>query len=308
MSAARQDAHASSRAQQRVPSLNFHHDFTGKNVEKLLRLPVMVPHFACPRGNEFFDHAQAGILYQMPAVAIVSPTVVLGVGAAYRMLLRGLLGVLMRNRMGGIFRHALVSPIVAPASPRPEHWRYARRGGGATTSNSVILISMNASLHPDPRPDPKREMLRHALATVAYRGGKAIRGAPEGFAGFCVNEGVRAPGKLLAHLGDLMEWALTISMGKREWREAQPQVWEKEIERFFAALKKLDDYLASSEPLHTSAEKLLQGPIADSLTHIGQIAMLRRIAGEPMKSENYYEAEMVAGRVGAEQTKPKREF
>jgi hypothetical protein len=151
-------------------------------------------------------------------------------------------------------------------------------------------------------------MLRHALATVAYRGGKAIRGAPEGFAGFCVNEGVRAPGKLLAHLGDLMEWALTISMGKREWREAQPQVWEKEIERFFAALKKLDDYLASSEPLHTSAEKLLQGPIADSLTHIGQIAMLRRIAGEPMKSENYYEAEMVAGRVGAEQTKPKREF
>lgn len=169
-------------------------------------------------------------------------------------------------------------------------------------------MPMNAPLNSHPGADSKREMLRHALAAVAYRGSKAIRGAPEAFAVFKVEKGVRAPGLLLAHLGDLMDWALTICMGKREWREAEPQAWEKEVERFFASLKKLDDYLGSAEPLHTSPEKLLQGPIADSLTHIGQIAMLRRIAGEPMKSESYYEAEIVTGRVGSEQTKPKREF
>jgi len=156
--------------------------------------------------------------------------------------------------------------------------------------------------------DPKRELLRHALATLAYRGGKAVRNAPEGFAVFHVDEGVRAPGQVLAHIGDLMDWALSIALGKREWHDSKPLAWEKEVERFFAALKKFDDYLASSETVHTTPEKLLQGPVADALTHVGQIAMLRRIGGEPLKGESYYEAEIVVGRVGAEQTKPKREF
>jgi hypothetical protein len=156
--------------------------------------------------------------------------------------------------------------------------------------------------------DPKRELLRHALATVAYRGGKAIRNAPEGFAVFHVDEGVRAPGQILAHIGDLMDWALSIAVGKREWHDSKPLAWEKEVERFFASLKKFDDYLASAERMHTTPEKLLQGPVADALTHVGQIAMLRRIGGEAMKSESYYDADVALGRVGAEQTKPKREF
>jgi hypothetical protein len=156
--------------------------------------------------------------------------------------------------------------------------------------------------------DPKRELLRHALATLAYRGGKAIRGAPEGFAVFHVDEGVRAPGQILAHIGDLMDWGLTIAIGKRTWNDSKPLAWEKEVERFFAAVKKFDDYLASNEPVHTTPEKLLQGPIADALTHVGQIAMLRRIGGEPVKGESYYEAEITIGRVGADQAKPKREF
>jgi hypothetical protein len=156
--------------------------------------------------------------------------------------------------------------------------------------------------------DPKRELLRHTLATLAYRGGKAVRGAPEGFAVFHVDEGVRAPGQILAHIGDLMDWALSIAMGKREWHNSKPLAWEKEVDRFFAALKKFDDYLASSETLHATPEKLLQGPVADALTHVGQIAMLRRIGGEPLKGESYYEAEIIVGRVGAEQAKPKREF
>ena len=157
-------------------------------------------------------------------------------------------------------------------------------------------------------PDPQRELLRHALATIAYRGSKAIRNAPAGFSVFEVAEGVRPPGQILAHIGDLMDWAFSIAIGRREWRDSKPLPWDKEVERFFVTLKKFDDYLASSEPVHTSPEKLLQGPIADALTHVGQIAMLRRMAREPVKGESYYEAEIIVGRLGLEQAKPKREF
>ena len=156
--------------------------------------------------------------------------------------------------------------------------------------------------------DPKRELGRHALATLAYRAGKAIRNAPEGFATFQAGAGVRTPGQILAHIGDLMDWGLSIAIGKQQWHNSEPQPWGKEAERFFAALKKFDDFLASSELLHASPEKLLQGPIADALTHVGQISILRRMAGEPVKGENYYAAEIAMGRVGAEQPKPKREF
>ena len=156
--------------------------------------------------------------------------------------------------------------------------------------------------------DPKRELLRHALATLAYRGGKAVRNPSEGFAVFQANQGVRTPEQILTHIGHLMDWGLSMANGKREWHDSKPLPWEKEVERFFAALKKFDDFLASSEPMQAPPEKLFQGPIADALTHVGQIAILRRLAGDPMKGENYYKAEIVAGRVGADQAKPKLEF
>lgn len=156
--------------------------------------------------------------------------------------------------------------------------------------------------------DPKRELFRHVLATIAYRGGKAVRNAPEGFSLFHADQGVRTPGQILAHLGDLMDWSLSMANGKREWQESKPQVWEKEVERFFASIKGFDDFLASGEPLHAPIENLLQGPVADALTHIGQIMMLRRLAGDPVKSENFYKAEVTVGRVGADQAAPKFEF
>jgi len=156
--------------------------------------------------------------------------------------------------------------------------------------------------------DPKRELLRHTLATLAYRGAKAVRKVPEGFAAFHANEGVRTPGQILAHMGDLFDWAFSIAAGQQAWSDSQPLPWEKEVDRFFAALKKFDDYLASSEPVQAPLEKLFQGPIADALTHVGQVALLRRMAGEPVKAENYFAAAIALGRVGAEQTPPKREF
>jgi hypothetical protein len=156
--------------------------------------------------------------------------------------------------------------------------------------------------------DPKRELLRHAVATVAYRGGKAVRNAPAGFADLRAAEGARTPGMILAHIGDLFDWALSIAMGNRTWKDSPTLSWEKETARFFEALKRFDDYLASSEPLHATPEKLLQGPVADALTHVGQIAMMRRIAGGPVRGESYFDAEIAVGRVGAGQVPPKREF
>jgi hypothetical protein len=153
-----------------------------------------------------------------------------------------------------------------------------------------------------------REFLRHTLATVAYRGAKAIRGAGHDFAEYGAPETARTPAKILAHVGDLMEWGRSMAEGNRQWHDSAPQAWEKECERFFAALKKFDDYLASDRPLEVSAEKLFQGPIADALTHIGQIAMLRRLAGVAIKGENYFVAEVTVGRVGADQAAPRKEF
>lgn len=158
------------------------------------------------------------------------------------------------------------------------------------------------------RSDSKRELLRHAVATVAYRAGKAVRHAPENFAEFRGGEGSRTPAQILAHMGDLFDWALSIAAGQRTWKDSSPLPWEKERERFFAALKTFDDYLASPQPLHATPERLFQGPVADSLTHAGQIAMLRRMAGAAIRGESYFDAQIAAGRVGTEQAPPKREF
>lgn len=154
----------------------------------------------------------------------------------------------------------------------------------------------------------KTDLLRHTVATLAYRGGKALRGAPASFSGFQAAPGVRTPGQILAHMGDLIDWALSIAKGEQEWQNTKPQTWDADTARFFAALKALDDYLASGATLAEEPEKLFQGAIADTLTHIGQINILRRIAGAPIRGENYHRADIVAGRVGADQTAPKREF
>ena len=156
--------------------------------------------------------------------------------------------------------------------------------------------------------DEARALLRHTVATVAYRGGKAVRGAPASFAGYSGDGSDRTAVRILAHLGDLYDWALTQAKGAEAWHDSTPLEWEREIDRFFAALERFDAYLASDAPLAAPAGKLFQGAIADSLTHIGQLAILRRLSGARMKSENYSKADIVAGRVGDEQTAPRREF
>jgi hypothetical protein len=151
-------------------------------------------------------------------------------------------------------------------------------------------------------------MLRHTLATLGYRAGKALRDAPSGFGDYRPAEGGRTPAEILAHMGDLFDWALTMADGDAVWNESRPLPWEREIARFFAALERFEARLASGFPLAQPATKIFQGPVADALTHTGQLAMLRRMAGAKMRGENYFRADIVAGRVGGKQAAPKREF
>ena len=156
--------------------------------------------------------------------------------------------------------------------------------------------------------DSSRQMLRHTLATLAYRAGKALRGAPESFADFGSGDNGRSPALILAHMGDLMDWGLSMANGARQWHDSKPLPWSKEVDRFFKATTAFDDFLASDAPLSSPVEKLFQGPVADALTHTGQLAMLRRMAGCAIKGENYFRAGISTGRVGADQAAAVQEF
>jgi hypothetical protein len=153
-----------------------------------------------------------------------------------------------------------------------------------------------------------RALLRHTLATLGYRGGKAVRDVPAGFEAFAAGPATRTPAQILAHMGDLMDWGLSIARGEERWHNSTPLPWAEGVRRFFAALAAFDAFLASDETLRVAPEKLFQGPVADAFTHVGQIAMLRRLAGGAVRGENYFKADIVEGRVGAQQSAPRREF
>ncbi|MGI8786261.1 MAG: hypothetical protein ACR2HG_00685 [Pyrinomonadaceae bacterium] len=154
----------------------------------------------------------------------------------------------------------------------------------------------------------KRELLRHTLATLAYRGGKAIKDTPEKFADFKASETMRTPVEILAHIGDLLDWALWMAREKPVWKDSVPLDWTGELKRFFDCLQKFDEFLASDAPLAQTCEKIFQGPIADALTHVGQINILRRIYNAPVRGENYFRAEIEKGRVGENQSANRVEF
>lgn len=159
-----------------------------------------------------------------------------------------------------------------------------------------------------------RAFLRHTVATLAYRSRKILTDVPSNFSSFCAcdplkaTQGTRTAGEILAHLCDLFDWGTALARGEHTWRETKPQPWEADVARYFDALARFDAALAGAAPLGSKAERLFQGPVADALTHIGQLALMRRLAGAPVRGENYFKAEIAAGRVGVEQAPPQREF
>ena len=122
----------------------------------------------------------------------------------------------------------------------------------------------------------------------------------------------RKPVLIVAHLADLMSWAVRLAQGEGSWTADGGDDWNTEVKRFFDGVAQLDRALASDAslkgPAENQVEKLIQGPIADALTHVGQLAMLRGMAGAPLRPESYARAEIVVGRVGKEQAAPLAEF
>ena len=154
--------------------------------------------------------------------------------------------------------------------------------------------------------DENREFLRHTLATLAYRATRALDGAPDEFAEF--SGCGRTPGEILAHMGDLFDWALSIASGQQRWKNSSPLPLAEEKQRFFAALTAFDTYLSGPQPVHAELERLFQGPVADAINHVGQLAMMRRLAGSKIKGENFFVAEIRAGQTGASQPEPVKTF
>lgn len=167
---------------------------------------------------------------------------------------------------------------------------------------------MNERQEPEPSLAPDRALARHVLATLAYRVGRALDGAPAGFAEFEAGEGSRTPAEILAHISDLLDWALSMARGAPGWNPKRPHSWTAEIERFRASIRTLDDHFASDTPIERPIRRIFQGPLADALTHVGQLTMLRRLAGSPIPGENYYSAEITSGRFGADPEIPEAEI
>jgi hypothetical protein len=186
-------------------------------------------------------------------------------------------------------------------------YRFCRAGGRiSATASAASTAGVSGIVIRDrgaPMTDP-RQMLRHTLATLAYRAAKSCRGAPAGFEGLRASPTTRTPVEILAHMGDLMDWGLAMSRGAPAWRNSTPLPWDREVERFFAAVTAWDDFLASGAELRVPVEKLFQGPVADALTHTGQINLLRRMAESPVRGESYNRASIAAGQTGFEQPPP----
>lgn len=142
-----------------------------------------------------------------------------------------------------------------------------------------------------------RQLIRHFIATLAYRATKVIRNVPENYPALSVGEGVRTPVEILHHMSDVLLFAYrTLVPGERI--EIPLAAWETEVGRFHDALGRLDEAIVNgAEPRELSWEQLLQGPLSDAMTHVGQLAMLRRLAGDPIPGENFSRAEIQIGKV-----------
>jgi uncharacterized damage-inducible protein DinB len=156
--------------------------------------------------------------------------------------------------------------------------------------------------------DAARPALRHLVATLAYRAAKVLRDVPPDFGTASFGAATRQPVLVVAHLADLMTWAISLAQGQYVWKAEGSGDWDVEVARFFARLDDLDRELAAAGTFDGAVEKLIQGPLADALTHVGQLAMLRGMAGCPVRPESYARAAVTAGRVGPDQAPPGREF
>jgi hypothetical protein len=152
--------------------------------------------------------------------------------------------------------------------------------------------------------DTRRPLLVHFLAALAYRTQKALRDAPASFAAFEAGNRARTPQELLRHMTSVLGYARTFFIGG-SYRPAPLETMDEEVQRFHAMVEDLAKRLASGDELQgVTEEQLLQGPFSDAMTHAGQLALLRRLAGAPVPPENFIVASIGGDRLGSDQARP----
>jgi len=161
---------------------------------------------------------------------------------------------------------------------------------------------------PGPMTDEARRVLRHTVATLAYRAEKVLRDAPDGFAELRLSPSTRTALEIVGHMCDLMGWGERMARGTYHWEPLPPGRWSETVDRFFTTLAAFDTALAEKPPTTFTAEVIFQGPVADALTHVGQLAMMRGTMVAPVRPESYARADITVGRVGRDQSSLRAEF
>jgi hypothetical protein len=152
--------------------------------------------------------------------------------------------------------------------------------------------------------DDQRKLLRHFLAALAYRTQKALRGAPPGFSKFRAAPQVRTPHELIHHMDSVLGYARTFFIGGSYRPPVFPD-FDSTVAHFHETLTDLARHLEVGTEMHgITPEILLQGPFADAMTHAGQLAMLRRMAGSPVPPENFIFATISPANLGPDQPSP----
>src|SRR5216117_1871639 len=155
--------------------------------------------------------------------------------------------------------------------------------------------------------DRDRALLRHFLGAIAYRTQKALRDAPAHYPAFSAGNRVRTPVELIRHMTSLMGYVRTLFQGGSYPVKPEPlPSFTAEVERFHEMVEAVGTLLASNAKCSISTEQLLQGPFADTMTHVGQLAMLRRLADAPVAPENFIYPDIRDDRLHADQPPPAR--
>ncbi len=155
--------------------------------------------------------------------------------------------------------------------------------------------------------DDSPHMVRHFLAALAYRFHKAVKDAPEGFAELDAGHGIRSPLAIVHHVNGVLGYArVVLETGDLDhWHEVPRLGWREQLALVHQTLEAIDALLAADRRIDPDKlQRLLQGPLADAMTHVGQLAMLRRVAGSPIHAESFYKADIRAGQVGEAQPEP----
>jgi hypothetical protein len=149
----------------------------------------------------------------------------------------------------------------------------------------------------------QRSLLRHFLAAIAYRAQKALRDAPDSYANFQAGMSVRTPHELVRHMTSVLGYARTLFLGG-VWRPQILPVFHDEVARLHEVIEDLGRLIETGQAPGISPEQLLQGPLSDAMTHVGQLAMLRRLSGAPVAPENFVFAKVNATNLGPHQPPP----